>query len=88
MKRPNRRLGIVAGLLALAAAMPVLSQDAAAQATTQQNLTPEQKAKIEAARKKKAQSAQDKASKAAPKKTTAPKTTKKPEKPKTVAKPD
>lgn len=89
MKRRNRYLGIAAGLLSLALPLPTLMHDAHAQATSQQNLTPEQKARIEAARKKaKAEKTkQDKPPKAEAKKTT-PKPPGKPDKPTTAGKPD
>lgn len=87
MKRLKTSFAIALGLLTLAG--PVLTREAFAQANTnaQKNLTAEQKARIEAARKKAAaQKAQkDNAQKAAPKKTTAPNP---PRKPATVAKPD
>lgn len=90
MKRLNISLAIAVGLLALAG--PVLTHEALAQANTktEKTLTPEQKAKIEAARKKAAaQKAQQNKAKAEPKKTTAPKPPAKPGKPPTTAgKPD
>lgn len=90
MKRLNTSLAIAAGLLALAG--PALTHEALAQANTktEKTLTPEQKAKIEAARKKAAaQKAQQDKAKAEPKKTTATKPPRKPDKPATATgKPD
>lgn len=90
MKRLNTSLAIALGLLALAG--PALTQEALAQANTktEKTLTPEQKAKIEAARKKAAaQKAQQNKAKTEPKKTTATKPPRKPDKPATAAgKPD
>lgn len=99
MKRLNTSVAIATALLALAG--PVVTHDAVAQATTgaQNTLTPEQKARIEAARKKaaakkaqqsettKAEANKNKAKNAEPK-TAAPKSPRKPDKPATAAKPD
>lgn len=99
MKRFNTSVAIATALLALAG--PVVTHDAVAQATTgaQNTLTPEQKARIEAARKKaaakkaqqnnatKAEAKKNKATNAEPK-TAAPKPPRKPGKPATAAKPD
>jgi outer membrane protein OmpA-like peptidoglycan-associated protein len=90
MKRLKTSFAIALGLLALAG--PALTREAFAQANTnaQKNLTPEQKARIEAARKKAAaQKAQkDNAQKVDPKKTTATKPPRKQDKPATAGKPD